>query len=125
MADTNTFGGKRILVVEDDYLIVTEMVQELQARGADVIGPIADLGKAFERLDALSGIEGAILDINLQGQLVYPLADELMRRGLPFVFATGYDNSTIPERYASIRRFMKPVDVREVAKALLDGGPLP
>jgi CheY-like chemotaxis protein len=121
MTDTNTFGGKRILVVEDDYLIVADMVQELQASGADVIGPIADLEKAFERLEAVGGIEGAVLDINLQGQMVYPLADELMRRGLPFVFATGYDNSTIPERYADVRRFTKPVDVRQVAKALLDG----
>ena len=121
MADTNRFGGRRILVVEDDYLIVTEMVQELQASGADVIGPIAGLEKAFERLETLSGIEGAILDINLQGKMVYPLADELMKRGLPFVFATGYDNSSIPERYAGVRRFMKPVDVRQVAKALLEG----
>lgn len=121
MTDTNTFGGKRILVVEDDYLIVAEMVQELQASGADVIGPIAELDQAFERLDALSGIEGAILDINLQGKMVYPLADELMKRGLPFVFATGYDNSSIPERYAGIRRFTKPVDVRQVAEALLNG----
>jgi two-component SAPR family response regulator len=121
MTDTNTFGGKRILVVEDDYLIVAEMVQELQASGAEVIGPIADLDKAFERLDVLNGIEGAILDINLQGRMVYPLADELMKRGLPFVFATGYDDSSIPERYAGVHRFMKPVDVRQVAKALLEG----
>ncbi|HEV7276976.1 MAG TPA: response regulator [Devosiaceae bacterium] len=121
MADTNTFGGKRILVVEDDYLIVADMVQELQASGAEVIGPIAGLDKAFERLEVLGGIEGAILDINLQGQMVYPLADELMKRGLPFVFATGYDNSSIPERYADIPRFMKPVDVRKVAEALLEG----
>lgn len=120
MADTNTFGGKRILVAEDDYLIVTEMVQELQARGADVIGPIASLDKAFERLQTLPGIEGAILDINLQGRMVYPLADELQRRGLPFVFATGYDDSAIPARYAGVPRFMKPVDVGAVARALLD-----
>jgi two-component SAPR family response regulator len=120
MTDTNTFGGKRILVVEDDYLIVADMVQELQASGADVVGPIGNLDQAFERLEAVPDIAGAILDINLQGRMVYPLADELLRRNLPFVFATGYDNSAIPERYATIRRFMKPVDVPQVAKALLE-----
>ncbi len=119
MANTNTFGGRRVLVVEDDYLIVADMVQELQASGAEVIGPIASLNKAFERLDKLGDIEGAILDVNLQGEMVYPLAEELQKRGLPFVFATAYDESEIPRRFADVPRFTKPVDMRKLAQALI------
>ncbi len=121
MAVKNLFAGKRILVLEDDYLVVEEMVQELATSGADVVGPIANLSKAFDRLNKVSDIQGAILDINLQGEMVYPLADELVRRGIPFVFATAYDESALPAVYRQYRRFTKPVDVQEVAKVLLDG----
>jgi CheY-like chemotaxis protein len=120
MADKNTFGGKRILVVEDDYFIVADMVQELEASGAEVIGPIPSLEQALERLQNVADIKGAVLDINLQGKTVYPLADELQKRGLPFVFATGYDDSNIESRFSNIPRFMKPVDVGAVAQALLN-----
>src|SRR3954468_13230999 len=101
MPQTNLFQGRRILVVEDDYLVVEEMVQELQASGADVVGPIANLPKAFERLEKVPDISGAVLDINLQGEEVYPLADELTRRGIPFVFATAYDETALPSSYRS------------------------
>jgi two-component SAPR family response regulator len=116
----NLFGGRRILVLEDDYLVVEEMVQELAASGADVIGPVANLSKAYDLLAKMPDIEGAVLDINLQGELVYPLADELARRDIPFVFATAYDESAIPEGYRDHRRFTKPVSVHAVAKALLN-----
>jgi DNA-binding LytR/AlgR family response regulator len=119
MPAENLFKGSRILVVEDDYLVVEEMVHELQANGADVVGPVANLKKAFERLDNVPDIRGAVLDINLQGELVYPLADELARRGIPFVFATAYDESALPAAYRAYSRFMKPVDVTRVAEALL------
>src|SRR3954464_7471980 len=120
MAAENLFAGKRILVLEDDYLVVEEMVQELAATGADVVGPIANLTKAFDRLNKVPNIRGAVLDINLQGEMVFPLADELVRRGIPFVFATAYDESAVPAAYRQYPRFTKPVDVREVAKVLLD-----
>jgi two-component SAPR family response regulator len=120
MASENLFGGRRILVLEDDYLVVEEMVQELAASGADVVGPVSSLSKAYALLERMPDIQGAVLDINLQGELVYPLADELTRRDIPFVFATAYDESAIPEGYRDHRRFMKPVSVQDVARALLD-----
>jgi CheY-like chemotaxis protein len=119
MAERNTFGGRRILVVEDDYLIVADLVQELQSTGADVVGPIASVEEALDRLENVPGIAGAILDINLQGQPAYPLAEELRRRNIPFVFATGYDDSVVPLEYRDVPRFTKPVDVTEVSRALL------
>jgi DNA-binding LytR/AlgR family response regulator len=124
MHTQNLFQGRRILVVEDDYLVVEEMVHELQASGAEVVGPIANLPKAFERLENVSDIQGAVLDINLQGDEVYPLADELARRGIPFVFATAYDETALPTSYRRYKRFMKPVNVHEVAAALLEALPV-
>jgi DNA-binding LytR/AlgR family response regulator len=119
MVEKNTFAGGRILVAEDDYFIVAEMVQELIATGAEVVGPIPNVDQALDRLRNVPGIVGAILDINLQGHPVYPLADELRKRNIPFVFATGYDETAIPGEYLAVPRFTKPVDVAEVSRALL------
>jgi CheY-like chemotaxis protein len=119
MTERNTFGGRRILVVEDDYLIVADMVQELLSTGADVVGPIATVEQALDRLEKVPGIAGAILDINLQGEPAYPLAKELRRRNIPFVFATGYDDSAVPLEYRDVPRFTKPVDLTELTRALL------
>ena len=64
MPNENTFGGGRILVVEDDLLVVAELVDTLHSMGADVVGPIVSIEKALERLQRLNGIVGAVLDVN-------------------------------------------------------------
>lgn len=120
MTKTNSFGGGRILVVEDDLLVVADLVDTLHSMGADVVGPIENIDKALERLDKLSGFVGAVLDVNVQGQMVFPLADELARRNIPFVFSTGYDDSSVPERYAAVSRFSKPANDHEIAARLLE-----
>ncbi|KKB76480.1 hypothetical protein VW35_16915 [Devosia soli] len=120
MQDENSFAGRRIMVVEDDYLVVTDLIERLQAMGADVIGPVPNLEKAFERLDRLPDIAGAVLDLNVAGQMVFPLADELRRRSVPFIFSTGYDDDSIPAQYAQVLRFAKPASERQIASALLD-----
>jgi CheY-like chemotaxis protein len=120
MIDNNLFQGKRILVVEDDYLIVADMVQELVGLGADVVGPLASVELAIDRLNRVPGIAGAILDVNLQGKLVYPVAEELRRRNIPFVFATGYDQTALSTDFRDTPRFTKPVDVSKVARVLLE-----
>lgn len=119
MPQANIFGGRRILVVEDDYLIVADLVQELEASGAHVIGPIPTLEMALEKLEQMPDIAGAILDINLHGEMVFPLAEELQRRDVPFVFATAYDRKVIPAAWRNIPLVQKPADLREIAEALL------
>ena len=117
----NIFGGRRILVVEDDWLIVADLVQELEASGAHVIGPIPTLDLARRKLDAMPDMAGAILDVNLQGQMVFPLADELERRHIPFVFATAYDADGFPEPYRKVPLVKKGANVDEIADLLLSG----
>lgn len=118
MASTNTFGGRRILVVEDDYLLVMDLLHALRANGAEVVGPLDDVDDALEALDGEGPIDGALLDVSVQGESVFPLADELEERGIPFVFVTGYDASIIPERFAGRITVSKPADVYTIMQSL-------
>ena len=124
MPRANIFGGRRILVVEDDWLIVADLVQELEASGAHVIGPIPTLQQALKKLDAMPDMAGAILDVNLHGQMVFPLADELRRRNIPFVFATAYESGGFPEAFRNVPLVQKGAGVDEVAAQLLKSSPV-
>jgi len=110
-------SGWRILVVEDHYLLADEIRRALRRHGAEVIGPAANLaaGLALARHEP---IDGAVLDINLDGEQVFGIADELSRRGIPFVFATGYEGWSLPAAYQSMKRIEKPFDIAELIGAL-------
>ena len=110
--------GRRILVVEDDYITAYDLKAELESTGAEVIGPVANLEGAMELLTSGPTPDGAILDINLGGKPVFPLADTLRERRIPLVFTTGYDEDALPAAYAGLPCFEKPVDMRRVAQAL-------
>jgi CheY-like chemotaxis protein len=113
----STIRYRRILLIEDDYLIARELAQAFEKLGAHVIGPAGSLGGAIT-LAETADFDCCLLDINLKGVEAYPVADLLMKRGLPFAFVTGYDKSVIPERYHSIPLIHKPVDAHSVARAL-------
>ena len=109
--------GLSVLVVEDDYFIAIEMCGALRAAGADVIGPARD----FETgLAALRGdpIDCAVLDINLRGRMAFEIATALRARGIPTIFATGYDASMIPAELADTMRLEKPVDLDALCRAI-------
>lgn len=109
---------RRVLVVEDEYFIADDIAQALRKLGAEVIGPASDRAKALALLSSTERIDGAVLDVNLRGETVYPVAEALRARGIPFVFATGYDTSAIPSGYADIPRWEKPFDPHALARAL-------
>ena len=103
--------GRRLLVVEDEYLLAADLTASLESLGAEVIGPAASVEEALSLLDNNDGpLDGAVLDINLQNERVYPVADVLAARGIPFVFTTGYDAAAVPTAYAWAPRCEKPVD---------------
>src|SRR2546429_142493 len=87
----------RILIVEDEYIIAFDLTRSLEELGIQVVGPAAGVAEAL-RLVVTDGdrLNGAILDINLRGERVYQVAQALAARGVPFMFATGYETSTIP-----------------------------
>ena len=111
-------AGRHILVVEDEFLTADEIVWVFESLGARVIGPAPSLDQALACIEAADRLDAATLDVNLRGQMVFPVADVLRRRGVPFVFATGYDQKIIPERFRTVPRFEKPVDPARLARAL-------
>jgi CheY-like chemotaxis protein len=110
-------GSARVLVVEDEYMLAEALADGLAALGVQVVGPVGGLNEALA-LAATSELDGAILDINLGGETVFPLADALAARGVPYVFATGYARESIPELYRQAPILSKPVDVAAL-KSLL------
>ena len=119
MTETETMlTGQRILVVEDDFYIAEDMASQLEAGGAKVVGPVASVDAAIVLIEQSERIDGAVVDVNLQGVMSWPIADALLRRGVPFVFATGYDKTSIPARYAEIVCCEKPCSFLMIGKAL-------
>lgn len=108
--------GRRILLVEDEYLI-DYMQRGLEAAGSDVIGPAPSVEDALA-LIAQESVDGAVLDFNLGGEKSYPVADALQARGIPFLFATGYDAGDILPAWQHVRRLEKPIDVATIARVL-------
>ena len=79
---------RRVLVVEDEYLIAMEMAHCLRAEGAEIVGPVANAKQALALIEA-GPLDAAVLDVNLRGEAVYEVADRLCERRVPYLFATG------------------------------------
>ena len=108
-AETSILSGRRILVVEDDYLVAQLLVDLLQDAGAEVIGPIGHVDEAIAFIEGNSEkFDGAVLDVNLHGKKSYPIADALAARSVEFVFTTGYDAGVLEGKYAHYPRCEKP-----------------
>ncbi len=113
MSEERFLSGKSILVVEDIMLIALDLAGMVEDLGAETIGPASNVADALE-LIRTEQVDGALLDINLAGEPAYPIAQELQRRGVPFIFITGYDASGLPPEYASFPSVTKPFEYGEV-----------
>jgi response regulator RpfG family c-di-GMP phosphodiesterase len=106
-----TLAGLKVLVVEDSYLIAEHLSHLLAQHGAEVIGPVARLASGLKLVEEGTPVDGALLDVNLDGELCFPIASALMRRDVPFAFLTGYDDGDIiPRDLAAVPRLGKPLD---------------
>ncbi len=103
--------GRRILVVEDDFVLAQDLREELEGQGAEVVGPAATVTAALDLLRSGPAPCAAILDVNVGGESVYPVADALRVRETPFIFATGSELGLLPEVYADVPCAEKPVAV--------------
>lgn len=110
--------GRRIAVVEDDFFLASELCLVLEDAGATIVGPVATVPAALDLLAAEPLVEGAMLDVNLRGQMVFPVADMLVRQNVPFVFTTGYDGSVLAPRFGGVPRLEKPIDPRDAVRAI-------
>jgi CheY-like chemotaxis protein len=122
MASSAEVAGRCVLVVEDEYLLATKVAGAFAELGVKTIGPAGTVKRALELVEHSSHLDGAVLDIKLRDGVVYPVADALRARGVPFVFTTGYNEHAIPDRYKDVARYEKPFDPAEVARALFSDG---
>lgn len=112
--------GLRVLVVEDEMLIAAELEATLEDLGCHVVGPFARVAQALTALDA-DGLEldAAVLDVNVRGEMIFPVAEALKARGVPMVFCTGYaDLPNLPEPLHGHVRLSKPCSAASLATAL-------
>ena len=113
--------GLRLLIVEDALLLTLELEAGLQEAGAQIMGSAADLDEAMRMVDL--PLDAAVLDANLNGVSVLPVAEALAARGVPFVFATGYGDSKMAPQGFNAPMIRKPYDVTQVAAALAGNHP--
>ncbi|SRR5579883_315033 len=115
MAD---FANRRILIVEDEYWLAQALLDEFEAIGAAVLGPVPSVERALGLIEREAAIDGAVLDLNLGGVMAYPVADALLQRQVPFIFTTGYENAAIRAKYPAVTSFEKPFAFSTLAEAL-------
>jgi DNA-binding NtrC family response regulator len=111
------FSGRRVLVVEDEMLVAWLLEDMLADLGCAVVGPASSVDQALAMIDA-EVIDAAVLDVNLNGQMSYPIADALAARGMPFVLSTGYDRDTLLDNYRTFPVLQKPIQRSELSDTL-------
>lgn len=112
-------SGARLLIVEDEALVammVEDILSDMGCVVVDVAGTVAR-GLTLVR-DTSLALDGAILDVNLGGEKVYPVAEVLQAKGIPFIFATGYGVAGIADGYSDVPALAKPYDARVLERTL-------
>lgn len=110
-------SGFRVLVIEDEAMVAMLLEAMLEDLGHTIAGSAAKIEDAI-RLIAETQADAAILDVNLHGKETYPLAEALKARGIPFVFATGYDSSGLREEWRGTKVLQKPFQVKDLSEAV-------
>jgi CheY-like chemotaxis protein len=110
--------GRRVLIAEDEYSLAEMLVEEFAKLGVETIGPASTVKRALDLVEHSGPLDAAVLDVKLRNEMIFPVADALRARGVPFFFATGYSQKIIPDRYKDVVRYEKPFDVAEVARVV-------
>ncbi len=110
-------NGKRVLLVEDESLVAMLLETILEDVGCIPVGPAPSVAAALD-LVTTEAIDAAILDVNVAGQTVFPVADALSDRGVPFIFSTGYGEGGLPEHWRSHPTVQKPFIEDAIRQAL-------
>lgn len=115
---TGVLDGRHVLLVEDELLIAQMLRGMLEDFGCIVVGPAARINEALDLMDA-EPVDAAVLDICLNRQFSYPVADELRTRGVPFLFSTGYQVERVRPEYGACPILQKPYRAGELERALI------
>lgn len=113
-----TFIGRRVLVVEDEFLVSLVTVDLLHSVGCMVVGPAARIAAALKFAQSES-LDAAVLDIDIAGDTIWPVAEELRRRSVPFLFLSAHAHQgLIPATFAAALRLDKPVEKDRLLRGL-------
>ena len=107
----------RVLVVEDEPMIAMLVEDMVVDFGSEVVGPAAGMEEALS-LARQANLDAAILDINVGGKVIFPVADVLRERGIPLIFASGYGSDALPPRFLDSPTLPKPFSYRSLSEAL-------
>ena len=114
---TNPLNGARVLVVEDEYYPADDLSRSLSEAGAEVVRPVGTVEEA-DRLMSEGRPDCAVLDMNVRGEFAFTLAKRLDDASVPFVVATRYNQSSLPDALKDVPRVEKPYSAREVVEKL-------
>lgn len=112
--------GLHLLLVEDEFVLALGIADVLVDAGADVLGPVGAVDDALRLVEQIPEIDAAVLDVNLAGETIYPVADALLTRNVPFLFATANERAQLPARFAGVPLCRKPFDAATIRGALDD-----
>ena len=103
----SALSGRRVLVIEDEIMVSWLLEDMLAGLGCAVVGPAMRISQALAIIDT-ENIDAAVLDVNLNGEKSYRVADALAAHGVPFTFSSGYTRDTLPVAYQNVAMLHKP-----------------
>src|SRR5687768_13250952 len=118
MSPQSPLNGMRLLLVEDYFPLAANLADVAVQSGADVIGPVATVADALQLIEQVPELDAAVLDVNLREETIYPVADALRARNVPFFFSTAHDRAQLPERFRDVPLCAKPFGVPSFRLAL-------
>lgn len=110
-------AGRRVFLVEDESLIIMMVEDALTDLGCEIAGVASRFDDAIAKAGALA-FDIAVLDVNLNGLRTFPIAEIIQARGIPFVFATGYGATSVPDRLNAVPILQKPFAAPDLEEAL-------
>ena len=116
---TNALQGRRILVIEDESLVAMLLETILDDMGCAVVGPESNIDDGLISATTEPSLDAALLDVNVAGREVFPVAEALKARGVPFVFSTGYGEAGLPEHWRGNPTIQKPFTEGAIREALM------
>ncbi len=116
---TQALNGRRVLVVEDESLVAMLLETILEDMGCTPVGPASNIDEGEAMARDTVDLDAALLDVNVAGRQVFPVAAALKERGVPFVFSTGYGEGGLPDEWRGATTIQKPFTEAAVRDALM------
>lgn len=116
---TKALQGRRVLVIEDESLVAMLLETILDDMGCSVVGPESNIDDGLRSAIHEATLDAALLDVNVAGREVFPVAEALKTRGVPFVFSTGYGEAGLPEHWRGHPTIQKPFTEAAIREALM------